>query len=125
MSSSTHPTIFIATNQQGTGIRYFFQTDIVSCLLQAGATVVCIVPNPDEGTEELITHFPGVVLEKLCIDVHNKTLAKGRFRKSWDTFIEYLCLIGMSNNINLAVTKSKQRWMDNSWYQSKKLAKTK
>ena len=48
--TATNLTVFIAT-EVGRGIRYFFQTDIVSCLGNSGIKVIGIVPNPDEVAE--------------------------------------------------------------------------
>ena len=104
------PTVFLAT-PQGTGIRYFFQTDIVPWLLREGVSVVGIVPNPEEVGPQLEDHLPGLVVERLCVeaDSDDPWNRLSRLKGVSDSIVHYLRWAGVSRRANRAVFRSVQR----------------
>jgi hypothetical protein len=94
------PTILFATGL-GTGSRYFFQTDIIPCLLRHGATVVGAVPNPEAVAKELTDGSATLVLERLTAGRHERPMSGlGRIAAGC---IGYLRSTGVSHRMNLAI----------------------
>ncbi|MBI4236172.1 MAG: hypothetical protein HY688_02290 [Chloroflexi bacterium] len=106
------PTVFLATSI-GVGVRYFFQTEIVPTLLEAGIRVIGLVPDPEAVQGELASDPSSVPLEALRPARPGPEQANGRWRAlrlARNVGVEYLRTFGMSRRMNLAVIRDSRAW---------------
>ena len=97
--------VILFVSPMGNGIRYFLKTDVVPCLLEAGAKVVWITRHPEE-----VAAPPSVMVEKLRSGRHRETLANQRWTRATsigNSCVNYLRMTGMSCDMNLAMMRTR------------------